>query len=95
MKGEFEWDAERYTLRAVYPPYLGGDFKGDEGLRQWKVYMSHGKGNLFTSHFGLGPTPQAAIDACVASLDKYIASRPQGGYNGPEVKIDLDLSFLG
>jgi hypothetical protein len=99
MRIELEWDQERYKLRSIYPPRSGIDFKGDEPNALWTIYLSHGSADRFVSQLGRGPTPQAAYDAAVAALEKYLAARAQAGVSSNPSRallpdVDLDLGFL-
>jgi hypothetical protein len=83
------------TLKYIYAPSMVD--RGKHAGPGWLVYCTSNTCPTYYGAFGIGPTPQAAVDHALAQANEYLARNPQGAYNvttGTASPADLDLDFL-
>lgn len=92
MKVEFEVP-DSATFKYLYGPAMVD--RGKHFGPGWLVYLTCNECPTYSGAFGIGPSPQAAVDHGVRQLQEYLARNPQGAYNvSAGSTISLDLDFL-
>lgn len=83
---------EDLVLKYFYGPSMVDRGKWNEP--GWLVYCTSVKCPTYFGAFGVGDTPQAAIDQALTKVNEYLARNPQGAYNVKAAPTGLDLDFL-
>lgn len=84
---------EDLTLKYIYAPSMVD--RGKHAGPGWLVYVTSNLCPTYYGAFGLGATPQSAIDQAQTKVNEYLARNPQGAYNVKAVpSAGLDLDFL-
>ena len=92
MRIEFDVPEGDLILKYIYGPSMVD--RGRWLAPGWLVYCTSVKCPTYYGAFGIGATPQAAIDHALAQVNTYLARNPQGAYNGNTAPVELDLDFL-
>ncbi len=68
MRIELEFDETRYSFGKLYPPRM--EYAQTTPNPYWTVWISTVPHNFAVSWYGIGPTPQAAMDDAIAKLEE-------------------------
>lgn len=81
-------------LKYFYSPSMVD--RGKWNKPGWLVYCTSTACPTYYGTFGVGDTPQAAIDDALRQATEYLARNPQGAYNVSTAPtgLALDLDFL-